>query len=432
MTARRKYARLAVATAAVGALALGVAGPAAAAPASSPAAGPANTLVPRTVTLDGLQLLASKVRYRIGDPRVTAPMHTLLGHADDMLDAGPWTVTDKPQLPPSNDKHDYLSQAPYWWPSQPKTADNPWGCPYIQRDGIRNPDADAIPDHDARGDAFDAIYTLSLAWFYTGKRAYAERAELDLRTWFLDPATRMNPNLAYTQFVPCAVDGRGIGIIDFSELLPDVIDAVALLDAGAPSWSRTDHAGMTAWFGDFLTWLRTSANGAEEAAAENNHGSFFDEQEAALAAYTGQRALAQQIVRAAEKTRLDKQIAVDGGEPLELSRTRSWHYSIFNLMALTRLAQIGRHVGVDVWHYRNANGATLFDAVDFLIPGATAGASAWTYPELTFRAYGALDVLHAAADAGDRSAARALPAVPAPPGGDQWVVRPAAEQMDLS
>jgi hypothetical protein len=102
---------------------------------------------------------------------------------------------------------------------------------------------------------------------------------------------------------------------------------------------------------------------------------------------------------------------------------------MFNLMALTRLAQIGKHVGVDVWHYRNANGATLFDAIDYLIPAATQGQGAWPYPELTFQSYYASDVLHAAADAGDRAAAKALRLTPAPPGGDIWAVRPAAEDL---
>ena len=401
-----------------------------AASAAAPATAPASaSLLPRTVTLDSTQLLLTKVRYHLGDPAITTPMRTLLSEADEALTAGPWSIAAKTELPPSGDPHDYLSEAPYWWPTQPKTADNPWGCPYIQRDGVRNPAVDDITDHAVRGSAFDAIYRLSLAWYYTGNRAYAERARLDLRTWFLDAATRMNPNMNYTQFIPCVVDGRGTGIIEFSEALPDVIDAVAILDSGAPSWTSADHAGMTSWFTQFLQWLQTSKNGTDEAATTNNHGSFFDEQEAALALYTGQRDLARTIVRTAETTHLDVQIAADGTQPLELVRTRSWHYSMFNLMALTRLAQIGKHVGVDVWHYRNVNGATLFDAIDYLIPAATQGQSAWPYPELTFQSYYASDALHAAAYAGDHAAAKALRLTPAPPGGDIWAVRPAAEDL---
>lgn len=382
---------------------------------------------PRTVELDGHRMVLTRSKLRTGDPALNAQLDRLLVKADAALTAGPWSVTDKDLVPPSGDKHDYVSEAPYWWPTQPKTAENPYGCPYEQRDGQRYPGADAIKDHDDRGTAFDAIYHLALAWYYTGDPAYAHRAELDLRTWFLDDATGMNPNLKYTQFIPCQVDGRGIGIIDFSEALPDVIDAVAILESGATGWTKADHSDMQEWFRQFLDWLRTSQNGQDEAAEENNHGSFFDEQEASLALYTGQPELAKQIVLDAKKKRIDVQIAGNGSQPLELSRTRSWHYSMFNLMALTRLADVGNHVGVNLWDYTNPDGGSLAKAVDFMIPAAT-GQEAWPYPETEFQAFRVLDVIHAAADAGDKSAMAAIPLVPTPPeDGDIWELRPAAD-----
>lgn len=94
-------------------------------------------------------------------------------------------------------------------------------------------------------------------------------------------------------------------------------------------------------------------------------------------------------------------------------------------MALTRLASAARHVGVDLWSYA---GGSLARAVDFLIPAATRGHTAWPYQELSFHAYAAIDVIHAAA-AGNRTAGRALPTVLPPPGGDLWPVRPAAEDL---
>jgi hypothetical protein len=391
-----------------------------------------NGVIPRTVELNGKQLATARLLLRSGhaDAKLRAAFDSLKAEADTDLTAGPWSVVNKTQLPPSGDKHDYLSEAPYWWPTQPQTADNPYGCPYVQKDGQTYPGSQAIQDHNARGAAFNAIYDLTLTWYYTGRAEYAQRAELDLRTWFLDAATRMNPSLNYTQFIPCLLDGRGIGIIDFSEALPDVIDAAAVLDTGAPGWRRADHDGLTGWFDQFLTWLQTSPLAADEKAAANNHGSFFDEQEAALAAYTGHRALAERIVRSAETARIATQIEGDGTQPQELARTRSWHYSLFNLMALTRLAQVGRTVGVDVWGYTAPGGGNLFKAVDLLLPAATTGQSAWPYPELTFNAYAALDVVHAAAAAGDRNARAALPHVPLPPVGDRWPVRPAADFLD--
>ena len=382
---------------------------------------------PLTVELDGQRMLQTRNKLRAQDPILEPELATLLTQADAALTAGPWSVTDKALIPPSGNKADYVSEAPYWWPTQPLTVDNPYGCPYVQKDGQRYPGADAITDTSERGTAFDAIYKLSLAWYYTGDPQYAHRAELDIRTWFVNQATKMNPNLDYAQFIPCQNNGRGIGIIEFAEALPDVIDAVAVLDSGAPGWVERDHKDMTAWFSEFLGWLQTSPNGQDEKAATNNHGSFFDQQEAALALYTGQPALAKSIVLAAQTSRIDVQINGDGSQPLELSRTRSWHYSMFNLMALTRLADVGRHVGVNLWDYTSPTGGTLAKAVDFLIPAAT-GQSAWPYPESKFQPFRMLDVIHAAADAGDSAALAAVPLVPIPPSdGDIWMLRPAAD-----
>jgi hypothetical protein len=385
---------------------------------------------PATVILDGKLLQQNKLGVQLGDRTLRTSLTALLAQANKALTAGPWAVTDKDRVPPSGDKHDYLSLAPYWWATTEPTETNPWGCPYVQKDGVRNPLVDSIPDHAARGTAFSAIYQLSLAWYYTGKAAYAQRAALDLRTWFVDPATRMNPNMNFAQGIPCKIDGRGIGIIEFSYAFTQVLDAMAILDLGAPGWSATDHSGMHGWSTEFLNWLRTNKNGTDEAAAANNHGSFYDMMVAALALSTGQKALAASVVQAAKAKRIDVQIQSDGYQPLEGTRTRSWHYFTFNLVALTRLAQIGQHVGVDLWHYKSPTGGSILGAVDYLIPGATQGQSVWPYPEMDFRQYAAVDVLHAAALNGDKAAKSALAHTPTEPGGDLFPIRPAAEQLD--
>ncbi|CDR05081.1 alginate lyase family protein [Streptomyces iranensis] len=385
--------------------------------------------VPRTVVLDGPRLSLTKLKLQLGDRNLRRTVRDLTTQADQWMKQGPWTVTDKDQVPPSGDKHDYFSQAPYWWPSQPKTEDNPYGCPYVQKDGQRNPDVDKMTDRPEVGKVFESAYELSLAWYYTGKRAYAEHAADILRTWFITPETRMNPNLNHAQFIPCMYDGRSIGIIDFSQAFTSLLDAAALLDTGAPGWSNSDHAGFRTWNKQFLDWLVNSDFGKEEGAAENNHGTFYDMQVAAIATAVGDRDRARQVLRDARTKRIDTQIAADGTQPQELERTRSFHYSTFNLVAYTRMAAIGKHVGVDLWHYTGPGGANLFKAVDVLLPAAT-GTAPWPYPELDFRAYAASDIVHAAADAGDRKARAALPKLQTPPGGDLWALRPAVEQLD--
>lgn len=439
-TPRRAWILLAstVAVVAAGVLAVlavnGVVAPRPATPptASSPpcsAHSSTNACIPNTIELNGQRLLEARIALRAGDPTLVAELSVLLKQANAALVTGPWTVTATNTVPPSGDVHDYLSSAPYWWPSQPKSTLNPSGCPWVQRDGKRYPAAGALSDDADRAAAFSAIYKLTLAWYYTGKPQYALRAGTDLRAWFLNSATAMNPNLNFAQLIPCEKDIRGIGIIDFSESLPNVIDAVALLDGGAPSWSASDHTGMKTWFAQFLGWLQSSPNGQDEKSAKNNHGSFFDQMEASLALSTGQPDLARTIVQAATATRLNVQISADGSQPLELARTLSWHYSMFNLMALTRLADVGRHVGVDLWSQIKPSDGSLTKAVDFLIPAASKTVN-WKYPDSEFEPYQMLDVIHAAADAGDPRAIAALGLVPIPPrDGDIWLLSPTADLL---
>jgi Alginate lyase len=388
---------------------------------------PPQVAPPATPTLDGATLAANRHAVATGDGHLQAELATLLAAANQDLTAGPWSVMDKTQVPPSGDRHDYLSQAPFWWPNPAGDAN---GCPYVQKDGQRNPAADAIPDHNERGVAWAAIYQLALAWFYTGDARYARRAELDLRTWFLDPATRMNPNLNFAQIIPCPGQPHtGIGIIESSEALGQVIDAAAVLDSGAPGWTAADTAGMRSWLGQFQTWLSTSPEGQAEAKAKNNHGSFFDAQAAAIATYLGQADVARAVVTDAETKRIATQVSADGSQPLEMARTRPWHYSNFNLEALCRLAAIGQHAGVNLWTYQAPAGGSMPKAVDFLLPGAVQGQSGFPKPELgTFDRSEAFAAAHAAAERGnanDAAARSALPSIPAPAGGDTWDLLPA-------
>jgi hypothetical protein len=301
----------------------------------------------------------------------------LISQADAALQAGPFSVVDKTRLPASGNKHDYFSYGPYWWPDPGK----PDGLPYIRRDGEVNPESrDAASDRMALQAMTEAVVTLALAFHFTGRPAYAERALLLLRAWFLDPATRMNPHLAYAQAIPGRVDGRGIGIIDTTRWVT-LVDALCLLK-DSPIRTEADQSGMRAWFTDFVGWLLDSAHGQDEARQRNNHGTWYDAQVTAYALYLGRRDLAQRIVKASRAKRIDTQLTPDGSQPYELARTRSFSYSVYNLLALMVLARLGESVDVDLWHYRAANGASIRQAIDFLAPYADP-ALAWPHPQIT-------------------------------------------------
>jgi hypothetical protein len=287
----------------------------------------------------------------------------------------PFSITEKTVAPPSGDKRDYLSLAPYAWPD-PRKAD---GLPYVMRDGQTNPERDTIPDHKYVGRIVELSETLGLAYYFTGDEAYAAHAARLLRAFFLDEATGMRPNLDFAQGVRGKEPGRPSGLIDTAPLAR-LVDGVALL-AGSRSLAEADRQGLTAWFRDYLTWLQQSDLGRREGQAKNNHGSWYDVQVVALALATGQNDLAQEVLHFAHKRRIGRQIEPDGRQPEELARTRSWHYSLYALQALVDLADLGDAAGVDLWRYQTPDGRSLAKAIDYLVPFAL-GEKAWPTPEI--------------------------------------------------
>lgn len=382
-----------------------------------------HTDAPSTVVLDSRRLLEAKQLLNEGDPQTRTALSHLIAQADIWLGQGPWSVTSKTIPPPSGDIHDYASQALYWWPS-----DTPDGLPYIQRDGEPNPETKNYTDHGHRWKLFRSSLILSLAWFYTGKEAYARHAGNILRTWFLLPETCMNPHLKHAQIIPGLNTGRYIGIIDFSQGYTSVLDAASILSFGAPGWTKDDTDGFRQWNVEFSDWLVNSDFGIAESAARNNHGTFAMMQKAAISLFLGDEETSKKELLFI-RSRIDEDFEPDGSQPRELNRTRSWHYSNFNLVAYLRAADIGKTVGVDFWGYRGPQGQTLHRAVEFLIPAATY-ATPWQFPDQGFQAYAATDIIHAAADAGNVVAKAALSKLETPPDGDLWILRPAAEQLD--
>ena len=189
----------------------------------------------------------------------------------------------------------------------------------------------------------------------------------------------MNPNIKFGQAIPGRNDGRGSGIIDTRHFLR-VIDSVALLKQSG-AWTGDDDSALQAWMGQYLDWLLASDAGQHEHDENNNHGTWYDVQTTAIALYAGRPEKARDIVEGAKAFRVARCIEPDGTQPAELERTRSLHYSVFNLSALSQLARLGESVNVDLWSYQSPDGRSIRRALDNVAPYLN-GEQEWEHQQI--------------------------------------------------
>ncbi len=272
----------------------------------------------------------------------------ILRAANSYLREAPVTITSFHATRSTGGPHDYFSEGDYWWPDPA----NPEG-PYIQRDGLTNPGN--FTDHrHALIRLSVQMPALAAAWLVTKDERYARHAVEHLRAWFVDDATRMNPNLEFAQAIHGRFTGRGIGIIDTLHLV-EVARGAAVLE-GSKAFPKGVSDSVKAWFADYLRWMTTSPHGIDEREAKNNHGTCWVAQVAEFSRYTGNEELSA-FCRARFKSALiPNQIAANGSFPLELARTKPYGYCLFNLDAMATSCQILSRASDNLWTYELPDG----------------------------------------------------------------------------
>lgn len=280
----------------------------------------------------------------------------VLKAANQYLSQEPITVTAASSPRSAGGKHDFFSEGDYWWPD-PKNPDGP----YIQRDGESNPD-NFVEHRRAMIRLSLIVPALAAAYKVTKDRKYSAHAAKHLRAWFIDDATRMNPNLEYAQAIKGRFTGRGTGIIDTLHLV-EVARAAWQLDL-APA----DLDGVRKWFAAYTEWMSTSKNGIQERDAKNNHGSCWVTQVAAFAQLTKNAAQTEYCVNRFKTVLIPNQEAPDGSFPLEQARTKPYGYSLFNLDALAIAAQTLSTPADDLWKWQLPDGRGMAKAVAYMYP----------------------------------------------------------------
>ncbi|WP_369788001.1 alginate lyase family protein [Rouxiella sp. WC2420] len=323
----------------------------------------------------------AKVKQQLAEDKAAQPTRQayeyLLTAANRDLKSPLLSVTEKGMTPPSGSKHDYLSLSAYWWPD-PNKAD---GLPWIRHDGQIDPASKNDQSDGVRLATFTArVQDLTLAWYFSGQQRYADKAAAMLRTWFIDPQTRMNPNLNFAQGIPGKMAGRNAGVLDGRYFSIRIVDSLLLL-RGNPAWTAADEQKMHQWMTEYLNWLQNSPIAIKESKTKNNHGNWYATQVAGIAWYLDKPELVKKMVALTE-SKLETQLMPDGTQPLELARTRSFHYSYFNLQAVSLLAVLAHKTdGTDLWAYQTARGASVLKALDFMAQ-YTDGTKPWPYKSL--------------------------------------------------
>ena len=324
--------------------------------------------------LDAKQLAYAKVHLK--DAAYSQAFRNLVSLADGDLLLKPPTVMTKEYIPASGSKHDYVSLARYAWPDETQ----PNGLPYVMRDGVSNPELKKF-DRNKLSAMANAVYRLSLAYYFSGEEKYAQKATELIRVWFIDKKTKVNPNLRFAQHIPGKADGRCYGVIDAYSYVK-MLDGVQLLEK-SKSFTQKDSKLLKAWFSQLLKWLLTHPQAIEESYQKNNHATAYDVQVAAYALYTGNKKVFSDIIDNFPKCRIATQIMPDGKQPYELRRTLAFGYSQYNLTHIIDLMLMIKHQGVDFRQYCVSGEHSFFKAMDFLAPYMGKSVSDWPYQQIS-------------------------------------------------
>jgi hypothetical protein len=147
-------------------------------------------------------LLSGSPLHRESFSVVALERTRVLAAAERYLNEKPLTVTAFVSDRSAGGRHDFFSEGDYWWPD----PNNPGG-PYIQRDGMSNPD-NFVEHRRLLMRLSVQVPALVAAWKMTHDKRFAAHAARHLSAWFVNKETRMNPNLQSIRSTLSKLRGR--------------------------------------------------------------------------------------------------------------------------------------------------------------------------------------------------------------------------------
>lgn len=267
------------------------------------------------------------------------------------------SVTEKKHCAPSKNPHDYMSCSIYHWPN-PNTPD---GLPYIERDGVDNPEAIHGDKESLRTLAY-ITFLSGLLYYFTLEDHYLQILLKYNRFWFMDETTRMNPNLRYAQCIPGVNDGEPGGIIDYAASYGYALNILRILHQ-QQLLPEDFYQQMKEWHKEFLNWLLTSEQGQIEGKRVNNQGSLYDLLILNISSFLGEEEKIGKEYHEKLLKRCKEQINEKGLLPYELVRTKSKSYMTMGLKMLLESAYLLQECG---FHYEETE--ELKRAYQYVLP----------------------------------------------------------------
>jgi len=264
----------------------------------------------------------------------------VMSAAEAALTQPPLSVTFQGRTSPH-----YYTESPYCgWPD---------GC----RDGQINPDADR-KDYEAAIKLGDSVRDLGLAYAFTGKTKYADKAIELINVWSVNPETRMYPD----------AQGR----IELFITLPGMFYGADLI-WNYEGWNADEKTG-------FVNWVaKVGENARNRGAGANNFANWRLVLIASAAVLLDNDEYFSHVESEFKKLVSSQMNGAGSSRPgilgQEYDRAIGLHYSLYAINAMIQGAEIMRHRNINLYDYKDTQGRGLELALDFITPYAINPAS---------------------------------------------------------
>lgn len=207
-------------------------------------------------------------------------------------------------------------------------------------------------DYNAAISIGKAVRNLGLAYALTGEAKYADKAITLINAWCVNSDTRMNPR--FTNFQ---------SYIEICITIPGIFYGADLI-WDYQGWDANNRQKFKDWTVEILADAMNYSNDDGWRNMRNNFQNWrlvFIASASVIADSVDSRNYAFKQW----KDFISRQMNPNGSMKYELTRSTALDYSMYAINAMSQVAEIARHYGVDLYNYELSDGRGLEKALDF-------------------------------------------------------------------